>query len=316
MSARPASEKADLAVVAGTSLALALAAHLAAGEHSVGLWNARRAFPLAMFPLLFLVTFALVVTLGSLVRLRRFVDPTTSKLDARALLRNVWVDPLPGAVLTLCAGYGITGSGNLVDLYRARAAAPHDALLWALEAPLFNALLASPLNLPLFWDRIYFALWTFLFVVVAHLYWSGHREAVARFLLGSVLAFYLTRAIVLLYPTSGPVFHTPALFHLEGTTAARAQAMLSAYMRGELPQNGLIPATDAMPSLHVGLAALAVWLWARAHPKTLPWTLPWLALTWASTVFLGWHYALDGIGGIAVSAVALALATALLRALR
>jgi membrane-associated phospholipid phosphatase len=31
---------------------------------------------------------------------------------------------------------------------------------------------------------------------------------------------------------------------------------------------------------------------------------PWICLTWLSTIMLGWHYALDGEGGILVAMIA------------
>jgi membrane-associated phospholipid phosphatase len=68
----------------------------------------------------------------------------------------------------------------------------------------------------------------------------------------------------------------------------------------------------AMPSLHVGWAVLIaigmyrafprnrlVMLFAAVHPIT----------QWSSTVFTGNHYILDGVGGLVVAALGLALAT-------
>src|SRR5690606_27982935 len=72
-------------------------------------------------------------------------------------------------------------------------------------------------------------------------------------------------------------------------------------------QNGLLPGTQGMPSLHVGLAWIAMVTLAREWRWTLWPTVPWFCLNWASTVFLGWHYALDGVGGIAVMAASMAV---------
>lgn len=308
------SHRVDLAILASVAFASAFAAHLAAGDLSLGMFGARRLVLVAFFPLLFTICASLVVVVVSLVRMRRFIDPSSQRLDAGALLRSVWVNPLPGAAMALATGYGITGCGNLVEIYRARATVFHDAALWRIEGALFERLLASPLNVPLFWDRVYFSFWAFLFAAMAYLYWEGRRTAVVRFMLVSILSFHLMRVLALFFPTAGPVFFHPELFRLDGTLSAGAQAMLRLYMRGEAPQNGILPGTTAMPSLHVGLLALGIGLLGREHPKTLPWTLPFLAATWAATVFLGWHYILDGIGGIALAGVTLVLAIGILRA--
>lgn len=308
-----ASHRLDLAILASVSLVLALAAHLAAGPLSLGMLGARRLVLVTFFPLLFAISTLLVVVVASLVRMRRFVDPSTRRLDVPALLRSVWVNPLPGAAMALATGYGITGCGNLVEIYRARTTVFHDAALWRIEGALFERLLASPLNVPMLWDRIYFSFWAFLFTAMAYLYWEGQRDAVVRFMLAAVLSFYLMRVIVLFVPTAGPVFFHPEFFRLDGTLSAGAQAVLRLYMRGAVPQNGILPGTTAMPSLHVGLLALGIGLLGREHPATLRWALPWLCATWAATVFLGWHYVLDGAGGIALAGAALMLAIGLLR---
>jgi membrane-associated phospholipid phosphatase len=49
-------------------------------------------------------------------------------------------------------------------------------------------------------------------------------------------------------------------------------------------------------------------LLAREVPRTLWLTVPWFVLNWASTVFLGWHYAIDGLGGVAIALIALGVA--------
>lgn len=78
-------------------------------------------------------------------------------------------------------------------------------------------------------------------------------------------------------------------------------------MKGGVIQNGLIPGTMAMPSLHIGLTAITAWF---LYPR-FGWTgwisAFWLTLIWLSTVFLGWHYILDGLGGILVSVISIFL---------
>jgi len=58
-----------------------------------------------------------------------------------------------------------------------------------------------------------------------------------------------------------------------------------------------------MPSLHIGITVMAAWYLAKHVKWTLWLSVPWIILTWLSTVMLGWHYALDGVGGIVVALV-------------
>ena len=90
--------------------------------------------------------------------------------------------------------------------------------------------------------------------------------------------------------------------------------MLLLYMNGEFTQNGFIPGTMGMPSLHIGLAAMATWVLACHTRWTLWFTAPWLCLIWLSTIMLGWHYILDGLGGVALAAVSMTFAYGLLQA--
>ena len=68
-----------------------------------------------------------------------------------------------------------------------------------------------------------------------------------------------------------------------------------------VPQNGFLFGTMGMPSLHVGVTAMAAWFLARRIVKMRWLLLIWVFLTWIATLILGWHYAVDGLGGIAVA---------------
>ena len=45
-------------------------------------------------------------------------------------------------------------------------------------------------------------------------------------------------------------------------------------------------------------------------------SMPWICLIWLSTIMLGWHYALDGVGGIVVVLVAVLVARGILTVMR
>jgi membrane-associated phospholipid phosphatase len=66
----------------------------------------------------------------------------------------------------------------------------------------------------------------------------------------------------------------------------------------------------------VGISFLAAWFISR-HVKWALWpSALFLLLTWFSTVILGWHYVLDGIGGIIVVFICVQLSRRLLTVIR
>jgi membrane-associated phospholipid phosphatase len=76
--------------------------------------------------------------------------------------------------------------------------------------------------------------------------------------------------------------------------AIMAQSPEQAIHRGAV----LLGGVSAMPSLHVAMVAVTAFWLAMAKRWTLYITGPWVLLVWTSTVVLGWHYVLDGAGGI------------------
>jgi membrane-associated phospholipid phosphatase len=119
-----------------------------------------------------------------------------------------------------------------------------------------------------------------------------------------------------LLPALGPIYAYPAAFaELPASEVTRLQGVLLdqrvAFMQdpaGSTPQ-----AIAAFVSLHISMsftaAVAAHLLGAGRRLKMALWT--WLAVTTVGTVYLGWHYFVDDIAGVALGAVALALAAVL-----
>ncbi|HEX2105243.1 MAG TPA: phosphatase PAP2 family protein [Solirubrobacteraceae bacterium] len=119
-----------------------------------------------------------------------------------------------------------------------------------------------------------------------------------------------------LLPALGPIYADPAAFsHLPASEVTRLQGVLLdqrvAFLQdpaGSTPQ-----AIAAFVSLHISMsftaAVAAHLLGAGRRLKIALWT--WLAVTTVGTVYLGWHYFVDDIAGVALGAVALALAAGL-----
>ena len=126
----------------------------------------------------------------------------------------------------------------------------------------------------------------------------------------------LGAASYFLLPSLGPVYAYPGAFaNLPASEVTRLQEILLDQRLDFLrdPTSGTPQSIAGFASLHISMsftAALAAQLLgARRSLKIGLWI--WFAVTLANTIYLGWHYVLDDIGGVVLGAMALALAAAL-----
>jgi membrane-associated phospholipid phosphatase len=280
---------------------LSALSHLWAGPEAIAWISLNRIQAVIWFATLFVIFYAFTTIIESGVRAREFAADDSGQVDIHALWRSLLRNPLTGITSAMLLGYGVTASSNLVEIYRTNVSIWYDELLWKAEEPLFRALIGSWLDVPAVWDHIYFMIWPYLFLAFALVFRTTNTQRFILLTMACVISFYFTGVICLIFPTAGPAFYRPELFHLAGTASGEGQEMLRQYMAGEILQNGVIPGTRAMPSLHVGLTGMVAWFVARENPWTSWLLVPWLLLTWLSTVMLGWHYALDGPGGLVVA---------------
>jgi len=119
-----------------------------------------------------------------------------------------------------------------------------------------------------------------------------------------------------LLPALGPVYADPGAFAaLPYSEVTRLQEMLLdhrvAYLRN--PDEGTPQAIAAFASLHIAMSftplVAAYLLGLGPRVKAALWT--WLVVTTIATIYLGWHYVLDDVAGIAMGALSLVLARAL-----
>ena len=127
------------------------------------------------------------------------------------------------------------------------------------------------------------------------------------------IGWVLGAASYFLLPSLGPVYVDPAAFgSLPHTEVTHLQQMLLDQRTGFLadPEGGTPQAIAAFASLHIAMsftALLAAYLLGLGRRvKAALWL--WLALTFVATVYLGWHYAVDDVAGLAIGAGALLLA--------
>jgi hypothetical protein len=126
----------------------------------------------------------------------------------------------------------------------------------------------------------------------------------------------LGAASYFLIPALGPVYYDKTNFSaLPRTEVTHLQEMLMSDRVGFLadPANGTLQAVAAFASLHIAIsftALLATYMvGAGSRVKQVLWA--WLAITFTATVYLGWHYVLDDLAGLAIGAASLLLAVKL-----
>jgi membrane-associated phospholipid phosphatase len=126
----------------------------------------------------------------------------------------------------------------------------------------------------------------------------------------------LGAASYVLLPSLGPIYADPAAFtrlpasevtHLQDVLLDQRVAFLS-HPTTSTPQS-----IAAFASLHIAMSLTAVLaahlLGLGRRLKVALWI--WFALTTVSTIYLGWHYVLDDLGGLIIGVMAIVLARAL-----
>jgi membrane-associated phospholipid phosphatase len=126
----------------------------------------------------------------------------------------------------------------------------------------------------------------------------------------------LGAASYFLLPSLGPIYADPEAFaHLPHSEVTRLQDVLLDQRIEFLlhPTSATPQSIAAFASLHISMSLTAVLaahlLGLGRRVKIGLWI--WLALTTLATVYLGWHYVLDDLGGLVIAVGALAAARAL-----
>ncbi len=134
---------------------------------------------------------------------------------------------------------------------------------------------------------------------------EGKREAAQRLVIAYTVAVLTTVAIFAVYPAAGPwtVYRFAASSDQQLVQSTLALLKSAGPLRQNIAHCGLV----AFPSFHVAqciLTAVALWhsRWLRIPAAILA------TLMCISTVTTGWHYVVDGIGGLVVAIFAQLLA--------
>jgi hypothetical protein len=145
------------------------------------------------------------------------------------------------------------------------------------------------------------------------LVFSRHLQAALFYATALSINWVLGAASYFLLPSLGPVYAEPRDFaalpisevtHLQHVLLDQRVAFLSD------PATATPQSIAAFASLHISMsltAALAAHLLgAGRRLKVALWT--WVGVTTLATVYLGWHYVLDDLGGVVIAVAALGLA--------
>lgn len=224
-------------------------------------------------------------------------------------------------VLLLATSLAILGTSNITLLNLELLGSTtrwRDPLLWEIEGALLQRIAGISIDTAS-WDRLYHSAWGIELIAAFALVVIGRgSRIVLRYCVTMILLFYLGRLLGVLNPVMGPGFFRPDVFaYLEGSVTAEAMRVVAQVMASR-PEDALhsggilLGGVSAMPSLHVAMVAVTAYWLSRAARWTLFFTVPWVLLVWTSTVVLGWHYVVDGAGGLALAAVSVVLAVRLL----
>ena len=144
--------------------------------------------------------------------------------------------------------------------------------------------------------------------LVVALVWSRNTRAGAWYVTAIAVDWVLGAATYFAVPTLGPVYSRPEMFEgLPRTDVTGLQEMMMSE-RHEVLVNPFttqaVQTIAAFASLHVGIC-VTMCLMAellRLHRALRVFLWVFLALTVIATVYLGWHFAVDALGGVVLGA--------------
>ena len=196
-----------------------------------------------------------------------------------------------------------------------------DPYLWSVERETIGWLTSLPINVSA-WDRLYHGCWPIEFFAAFVLVVLGRgTRLILHYSVSLILLFYIGRFLGVINPVMGPAFFKPELYgYLDHSVTQQAMHFVSIVMAQPAEkaiEHGaiLLGGVSAMPSLHVAMVTVTSYWLAVAKRWTMFFTVPWVLSVWTATVVLGWHYILDGAGGILLGAGCIGLTYGLLKRL-
>lgn len=280
-----------------------LVSSLLTQQNAIGVFREDRWIIILFFYINVSAVMTLMLLFVSLLKCKQYTTPETGDINIICLWKDILrsANLIAGFFILSFLFFGITSTANFVWIYRQYSTVWYDELLFGLESsflnyiPIFNQYINS-----FFFDKIYQSLWIAIFIALSLVHIFKPLKYFVHIATTVIIAFVMTRLIGICFPTAGPIFYKPEIFDVAGTASEFLQNELKHFMAKKNKSQLLYPGTMAMPSLHVGLSYLVLIVCFNVHRLTLLVTFPFFILTWGSTVILGWHYVIDGMGGILV----------------
>ena len=204
-----------------------------------------------------------------------------------------------------------------------RVVEPNDATLVAFESmftggtpphQLITRWAAQYPGLIILGDNVYYLLFDHMFVVSAFLTGLGRRGLRLQYLSALGLCYLLGGISYYCFAGLGPVFHDPQTYAF-----LRKLPLTSNWFHRALARNTMAARDGSLkliqsyefiacvPSLHIAHELVMLW-YARSSRVFFGLSLAFTGLTLLAVVFLGWHYPIDSLAGLALAAVAVATA--------
>jgi hypothetical protein len=232
----------------------------------------------------------------------------------RVNLRKVWLGPQTVAGLLLFANLLIfmgvftslkTMLTDVNPFFADRYLADLDRLLHG-QDPWIYAVALLPVRLTPVLEVLYFGVWGLLMLgsMLAVLLVPKLREVRSQYIWTALIIWTLLGNVIAgAAMSAGPVFYSRVLgdARFEGLIAYLVQHsayqewawayLWKSYISGEV---GAMTSISAFPSMHLAVATLLVLLASRVHRWLMRVAVAYCGLILFGSVYLGWHYAVDG----------------------
>ena len=143
-------------------------------------------------------------------------------------------------------------------------------------------------------------------IVVGFIFWTRSREHYWRFISALLLMSFIAFLTYLVYPSTPPWLQFPQQVH-HVTNETVVKLFSDDYFVSPIYSHLNPNKYAAFPSLHAAFPLLAaVYAWNRYRPLSVALTI-WTAGVWVAIVYLGEHYFVDALAGLAYAAAAAAI---------
>jgi hypothetical protein len=227
-------------------------------------------------------------------------------------MRAVAFDLLRVILMFLVVSYVFTLVKSQLFVYRE----PADKALIDLESAIFGepphrwiARFTQPRPwLSSLFDEVYFRLFDHMAVASFFLMGAGLQRERARLWVSLAMCYLIGGFSYFILPGLGPCYVEPSFYSFLESTAPvtyETQRALLANSEAMRSNDSIVISTYAfvacMPSLHMAHEFVMLY-YARASRIFFTLSTGFVALTWISTMGLGWHYAIDVLGGALLAA--------------